>query len=174
MPWDRAREINNVIAIADPNPSEPGLDQALIETYRYEKNIVCAGLFMDNRLVQYSNIFNTTPYDTAYHFVHIMQTLGHISFEESDYPLEPCLVKDNEYLHAYDFVYLRNIYGHMTDFKLHPHHRAKHQGTWQMLRTKSPGLLDVFVQSGLNPCSISNFDWTEPMRRVGTPDGFHG
>src|SRR5271166_6218814 len=88
--------------------------QALVATYNYEKNVVCMGLLMDNNLVKYSDIFKTSPYDASYHFVHIMQTLERISFEEGEYPFDPILLYDNENLHAYDFVYLRNIYSSMT------------------------------------------------------------
>jgi len=69
---------------------------------------------------------------------------------------------------------LQNVYRHMTDHTLNAHVRAKYQGTWQMLRTRSAALLDVFVRSDLNPRAISDFDWTEPLRRVGKPDGFYG
>jgi len=147
--------------------------QALVKTYNYEQNIVCMGLFIDKRLDGYSDIFKTTSYDKNYNFVHIMQTLGDISFDESDYPFSPDIILDEgvENFHAYDFVYLRNIYRHMTDTNLDPHIRAKYLGTWQMLRTRSADLLNVFVRNNLDPRSISNFDWTEPLRRVGTPDG---
>lgn len=149
---------------------------ALVGTYNHEKNIICMGLFMDERLVEFSNIFRTDPYDTKYHFVHIMQHLQRISFGERAYPFAPSLMLDldTQYLHAYDLVYLQNVYRHMIDYRLSSHVRAKYQGTWQMLRTRSAALLDAFVRGGLDPRAISNFDWTEPMRRVGTPDGFYG
>ena len=150
--------------------------QALVKTYNREKNIICMGLFIDKQIDEYSKIFKTTPYDKNCNFVHIMQTLGRISFNEAEYPFNPDIILDEgiENLHAYDFVYLRNIYRHMTDTNLDPRIRAKYLGTWQMLRTRSADLLDVFVRNNLDPRSISNFDWTEPLRRVGTPDGYHG
>jgi hypothetical protein len=149
---------------------------ALVRTYMHEKNIVCMGLFMDNALTSYSDIFKTTPYDDTYHFVHIMQTLGTISFPDADYPLPTDLILPlgTEYLHAYDFVYLRNIYRHMNDTSILPHIRAKYLGTWHMLRTASTNLLDAFEKGGLDPRAICDFDWSEAMRRVGTTDGFHG
>lgn len=152
---------------------------ALVRAYRDEKDLPCTGLFMDNRLVEYSNIFYTTPYSEKYHFVHIMQHLIRISHDIEypgiDYPIPNDLIlpMGTEWLHAYDLVYLANIYRHMNDTPLHPHIRAKYLGTWQMLRAKSAALLDAYERGGLDPRAVCDLDWTEPMRRVGTEDGFY-
>jgi hypothetical protein len=148
---------------------------ALVRTYRDEKNVVCMGLMMDKSLVPYSDIFKTDPYDKRYHFVHIMQNLLRISFK-SGYPIDPIHIVDCglENLHAYDLVYIKNVYTHMTDPNMLPHHRAKYQGTWQMLRTRSASLLDAFVNSGFDARSVCDFDWSKPLRLVGTRRGFFG
>jgi len=39
-------------------------------------------------------------------------------------------------------------------------------------RTRSE--LDTLDNNAFDPRSISEIDWTEAMRRVGTKDGFHG
>ena len=150
--------------------------EALVRTYNYEKEIVCMGLFMDVDLVPHSDIFKTTPYDGKYNFVHIMQTLGRISFEDGGYPLpgDMMLDADTHYLHVYDFAYLQNIHRHMTDTSLHPSVRAKYLGMWQMLKARSQLLMETFERSGLNPQAICDLDWTEPMSRVGTSQGFFG
>ncbi|MGH6812728.1 MAG: hypothetical protein ACREDM_10400 [Methylocella sp.] len=134
--------------------------KALVRTYNHENNIICMGLFIDKTLVNCSHIFKTTPYDKNYNFVHIMQTLGDITFKESEYPFDSDIIlsQGTENLHAYDFVYLRNIYNHMTDSNLDPRIRAKYLGTWQMLRARSAGLLDVLVRNNLDPRSISDLD----------------
>jgi hypothetical protein len=150
--------------------------EALAAAHKHEKEISCTGLLMDNRLAGYSDIFKTTPYDDKYHFVHIMQTLGTISFLEAEYPIssELILPMGTEFLHAYDLKYLQNIHRHMTNINLHPRIRAKYMGTWQMLRSISAPLMDAFERSGFNPRSVCDFDWSEAMSRVGTPRGFHG
>ena len=150
--------------------------EALVRTYKYEKDIMCMGLFMDTSLVPYSHIFKTTPYDSNYHFVHIMQTLGSVNFELGQFPVPGSLLLDTdmENLHAYDFRYLQNVHRHMTDIGLHPSVRAKYLGTWQMLKMRNPLLFETFERSGLNPRSICDLDWTEPMRRIGTPKGYFG
>lgn len=134
------------------------------------------GLMMDNRLVPYSDIFHTSPYGERYRFVHIIQNLVRISYPERSYPIPTDLIlpTGTEYLHAYDLVYLQMIHKHMVDSGLTPKIRAKYVATWQIIRTKSAGLLDVFERSGFDPRSVCNFDWDEAMGRVGTPNGFHG
>jgi len=149
--------------------------KALVKTYNHERDIVCMGLFMDKRLVPDSKVFHTDPYDTSYHFVHIMQRLDLLR-SSSGYPINPTHILSTglESLHAYDLFYLKNIYRHMTDTKLYSHHRAKYQGTWQMLRTRHAAMMDVFMNSGFDPRAVSNFDWSTPMRQVGTQQGFFG
>jgi hypothetical protein len=150
--------------------------EALVRTYLHGKDIPCMGLFMDKTLTPHSNIFQTTPYDDTYHFVHIMQTLDDISFDDDSYPIPSDLIlpKGTEYFHARDFVYLQNIFRHMTDTSLPSRIRVKYLDTWHMIRTRSATLLDAFEKGGCDPRAICDFDWSEAMRRVGTPDGYNG
>ncbi|MBP9100497.1 MAG: hypothetical protein KBF68_03780 [Nitrosomonas sp.] len=150
--------------------------EALVQAYNYESKITATGLFMDKRLVPHSDIFKTDPYDAQYDYVHLMQTLGGIEFLSSTYPIEGWILKctEDEYFLAYDFTYLRNIHRHMINPNLPGPLRAKYITTWQLIRSRYAKILDALEANNFDPSSIASLDWTEPMRRVGTPDGYHG
>jgi len=150
--------------------------EALVQAYRYESKITATGLFMDKRLVPHSDIFKTDPYDAQYEYVHLMQRLGAIELQPKAFPIEGWILTCTsvEYLLAYDFTYLRNIHRHMTNPALPGPVRAKYITTWQLIRSRYAKLLDTLEANSFDPASIASLDWTEPMRRVGTPDGFHG
>lgn len=148
--------------------------EALIDAHNAEKKIQCSGLFMDNAVCTYSDIFELTPFNEQCQFVHIMQTLRHISWRRQEYPMPPELIIDTDllYLVAYDIYYLERIHHHMNDALLAPRVRQKYLRTWKMLKRRHPGLLDVLADNNFNPRAVSDFDWSEAMGRIGTPSGF--
>lgn len=150
--------------------------EALVECYEKEKSIKAMGVFMANKLVPYSDILHTTPFDEDCHFVHIMQRLDHVSRPGYTYPLPPELLWDTDldWLIAYDVVYLSNIHRHMSDSALGDSVRQKYAATWNAIRSRHPALLDALVASAFDPHAVCNVDWSEPLRRVGTEDGFFG
>lgn len=150
--------------------------EALVEAYRYESRITATGLFIDKQLVPHSNIFRTSPYDARYEYVHLMQRLDSIELRSPTYPIDGWIITGTglEYILAYDFVYLRNIHRHMINPDLPGAVRAKYITTWQLIRSRYAKILDSLEANHFDPSSIASLDWTDPMRRVGTPDGFHG
>jgi hypothetical protein len=150
--------------------------EALVRAHRRAGEIQCCGLFIENNLLGDCDVFQTEPYDVDCHFVHLMQLLDSIRFKDVTYPIsaELILPMGNEWLLAYELTYLRHIHGHMNDTNLSPRVRLKYAAAWQMIRKRHKALLDALEDNNFDPRSVSNFDWTEPMRRVGTPDGFHG
>lgn len=150
--------------------------EALVAAYRYESKISATGLFMDKRLVPFSNIFKTDPYDTQYEYVHLMQRLADMALQSPTFPIEGWILTCTgvEYHLAYDFTYLRNVHRHMRDPKLPGPVRAKYITTWQLIRGRHAKILDALEASNFDPKCIASLDWTEPMKRVGTPDGLHG
>jgi hypothetical protein len=46
--------------------------RALIQSYQREREIQCTGLFIDNELVPYVEIFVTDKYDDRSHYVHLL------------------------------------------------------------------------------------------------------
>lgn len=150
--------------------------KGLIYAYRHEQTIQCTGLFIDRKLVPDSNIFQYEPYDHQCCFAHLMQSLDQTNSGGTPYPLPNASINatDIEYLLAYDFTYLRNIYGHMNDVSLAPSIRAKYAAAWGLIRKRHKLLLDTLEANNFDPRSICDIDWTEAMRRVGTTEGFYG
>ncbi len=149
---------------------------ALIEAYRAENGLRCMGLFMSNAVVRYSSIFGTARFKGNCHFVYLMQSLLRWSFREQDYPLDPALLVDTDevWFLAYDIRYLGTIYRHKNDPALGPRVRGKYESTWRMLRKKHGGFMSVLEKHNFDPRAICACDWSEPLRRVGTPRGFFG
>ena len=55
---------------------------ALVRAYHRESEIQCTGLFIENELVPYLEWFKSDAYDDHCHFVHLMQTLDNISYQD--------------------------------------------------------------------------------------------
>ncbi|MDQ8020790.1 MAG: hypothetical protein REI94_03060 [Moraxellaceae bacterium] len=51
---------------------------ALIDAYNAEKDIKAIGLFMDNRLLRFCDIFHHTPFNDSYSFVYVTQALDQL------------------------------------------------------------------------------------------------
>ena len=146
--------------------------QALVDCYNKEKEIKSTGLYMDNKLIGYSDIFHVTPYDDDCSFVHVMQALDSISFDYKAYPIDPILVDStgmDEFVAPF-FVYLKNIWKHFHDEKLQEGVRLKYKNTWKMIESRHPGLLKVLVENDFNPVCVSKMDWTVAMGRAEDPN----
>lgn len=148
----------------------------LVSAHKYEKQIKCTGLFMDNRLIEDSNIFSTDQYDPEYSFVHIMQSLDTISFSGVEYPVPSCLILDQalEGFIAYDLFYLKNIYAHISDSSTSGSIRSKYVNTWSMLRQRHALLLDTLEYNNFDLNCVSSINWENEIRKIGTSKGFHG
>jgi hypothetical protein len=149
---------------------------ALIEAYKAEKAIQATGLFMNDRVVPYSDIFKAKRFNRNCHFVYFMQSLEHASFARKEYPIDPSLLLDTDemWLIAYDIRYLQVTYAHKNDPVLSPRVRKKYETTWKFLRKRYGVFMAALEDSGFDPRGICRCDWTEALRRIGTPDGFFG
>jgi hypothetical protein len=146
---------------------------ALVDCYMKEKTIQAMGVFMDNRIAPLSDVFKVTPYDNDCSFVHVMQNLDHVSFNDSSYPLDPILVDgtDLTWFVAEDVLYLSNIYRHMNDGELPEPVRNKYAATWALIRSRHTKLLDVLVAADFDPNAISkSSDWEHAVARARDPD----
>jgi hypothetical protein len=126
---------------------------ALIEAYRAEKAIQAMGLFMSNRVVAYSDIFETKRFNPNCHFAYIMQSLQGVSFKRADYPIDPVLLLDNDQIWfvAYDIRYLQVIHGHKNDSALSPRVRKKYETTWRFLQKQLGGFMSALEDSASIP-----------------------
>jgi hypothetical protein len=147
--------------------------RALIHSYNREHEIQCAGLFIENELVPYLGMFASDKYDESCHYVHLIEHLNSISFEENIYPVDWNLISSGnlaEFL-SYDMTYLKNIHAHMSDMSLPPRVRVKYLSAWQMIQKQHRTLLDVLERSNFDPRALCNVDWGPIFARVGTKQG---
>ena len=147
---------------------------ALVSSYQREKDIDCTGLFLDAPLLPDCDIFFYEQYDQNTYFIHLMQALNSLHFEEVDYPIDPILVGEAKWDLAYDFRYLRNIHRHMNDPNLHPRVRGKHAASWNLIRRRYQAIMDTLAANAFDPQSISIFDWSEATRRLDEDDATLG
>lgn len=150
--------------------------EALVDCYEREKEIKCTGVFLDEHLAKFSDIFHLTRYDENSYFVHVMQHLDQVSVPYQDYPIVGERIKETtmEWWIAYLLFYTRNIYGFASDVNLADSVRIKYKNTWNMIATRHPGLVRICVETGFNFRAVANLDWTEPFRRIGTDKGSWG
>jgi len=149
---------------------------ALVECYEREKKIKSTGLFLDSRLARLSTIFKVTPFDDKSYYVHILQELSGISWEYESYPIKGWIIESQgmEWQTAYALRFLKNTYDHANDIALPEAVRLKHQNAWKMISILHPGLTRRLAEAKFDFGKVVELDWTEPMRRIGTPDGFFG
>jgi hypothetical protein len=147
--------------------------RALIQSYRRAQEIQCTGLFIENELVPYNGSFESNKYDESSHYVHLLEYLREISFEDGHYPLEENLVPraGRELLLCYDVTYLRNIHVHMCNMDLPPRVRVKYLSAWQMIQKPHRPLLDVLERNDFNPRAVCDLDWGAALAKIGTVEG---
>jgi hypothetical protein len=149
---------------------------ALVRAYQRSNEIQCIGLFMDNMLVPYSDIFETKFFNDSCYHVAITQNLGHLSYAAKAYPLHPDLLVETDllYLVSYDITFLKNIYTHMNGDAFSQRIKRKYVNTWRVLKRHFPVLLRTLEKAQFNPRALCDVDWSDAMQRVGTDRGFHG
>ena len=147
--------------------------RALIHSYKREQEIQCTGLFIDSELVPYLRMFESDKYDDSCHYVHLIEHLKGVSFEEDVYPVDRNIISSGnlaEFL-AYDITYLKNIHAHMSDMGLLPRVRVKYLSAWQMIRKQHRTLLEVLERNNFDPRALCKVDWGPIFARVGSEQG---
>jgi hypothetical protein len=145
---------------------------ALIHSYKREREIQCTGLFIENDLVPYIEMFQSDKYDEHSHYIHLMDRLREISFHDDAYPLNKDLIfPDGLEVLSYDITYLKNIYGHMNNMDLAPRVRVKYLSAWQMIQKQHRALLDVLERSKFDPRAVCDMDWSPLFSKIGSANG---
>jgi hypothetical protein len=148
--------------------------RALVQSYHREREIQCAGLFIENQLVSYISEFASDKYDEHSHYVHLMESLEEIRFEEGSYPIDWNLVGPIglDVFLSYHITYLKNIHTHMSNMDLPPRVRVKYLSAWQMIQKRHRPLLDALERSNFDPRAVCEMDWGPVFARIGTADGY--
>jgi hypothetical protein len=147
--------------------------RALVQSYYREREIQCAGLFIENDLVPYIGGFESDKYDEHSHYVHLIEYLRQLPFAEGSAPIDPNSVRliglDGL---SYDIAYLQNVHTHMCNMAMSPRVRVKYLSAWQMIQKRHRALLNVLERSNFDPHSICDMDWKQVFKKIGTSDGF--
>lgn len=150
--------------------------KALVDCYLKESTLKCCGVFIDNRLAPFSNIFHLSEFDSAVSFVHVMQHLDQVSLPYCKYPISGEYLQDTsmEWWVAYLFRYLAIIHAHSKDSSLPSDVRSKFVMTWAMISDRHSGLLRRLEEANFAAEAVIEMDWSEPMSRIGTGEGAWG
>ena len=150
--------------------------KALVKCYEREKTIKCTGVFIDDEIAKYSDIFHLTRYDEHSHYVHVMQSLDDISVSYAEYPYPGWMLEATgmEWWVAYMLVYLKRTYRRAEDTALPEDVRLKHSNAWKMISSRHDGLCRRLVEAEFDFSAVVTMDWTECLRRIGTDDGAWG
>jgi len=145
--------------------------QALIEAYKTEKKIQAIGLFMDDKVVEYSNIFHLIPYEHNTHFVFTRQVLEDFyNFRRfRTYPISENFIEqtDEIWFLANDIVYLESIFEHKENMNLSDTVRTKHSATWNIYNERYPAFLAALEANKFNPKAICNkSNWEKSMHQA--------
>lgn len=142
--------------------------KALVDAYFAEKNIKAIGLFVQNQLIPYSDVFHTTPFNSEYSFVYITQALGEI---EDLYGSD---MEDlGDWLEQTDLTWMGGPeLLHVVDVirGCHENHPSsihkKYVATYKLYKKKYPKIIKVLEDNGLDIKAIApDADWTTVIER---------
>jgi hypothetical protein len=138
--------------------------EALVNSYKKEKDINGMGLFIFKNIKNLNKIFPTTSYDNDLDFVFLLGCIETLNFNTNgQLPTSDLLtISDTDAYWAIkiELNTLKNIYNHSiknSDTKV----RSKFLQTYQLYKNKYKQLLTTFEFKGFKPEVINNkFDWT--------------
>lgn len=147
--------------------------EALVKAYQTEKDIQAVGLFIDETVKPFMNIFETHLYDSQKDiwFVDTATMLRGKLFNSRDftYAKEDAIASATENLLAYDLVYLKQLFSNGHDQSLPPKVRNKYLTTWEFYRQKYKGLCAALEEADFRLEQVIKLDWEPFLRKIGTP-----
>jgi hypothetical protein len=135
--------------------------QALIDSYRAEKELIGCGLFIDNRLLEENRIFPTQRHCDRYHYVFLTQDIHRATeYGRSGFPFPGELVDSTTMTSPTyaQLIFLADIYRKASEHPT-PSVRAKFQATWNFYQNQYPSLCDALRLSGFDFKAIADADW---------------
>lgn len=152
--------------------------EALIKAYRNEKDIQAIGLFVDDTVKPFMDIFEMHEYDKekGLWFVDTTKMFRDKGLDKRDfeYLRYDAVVTGNESLLSYDLVYLERLCAHAHDVSLAPRIRVKYQTTWEIYRRKYGGLCAALEEANFDFRKVIKIDWEPFLKKIGTDEGFYG
>ena len=124
--------------------------EALINCYRFEKNINSIGLFITDQANKYQTIFPTIQYNKNLHFVFIQQYL--YRFEQECQSLEFFMVDQLDY--SYPIVremrIMKDVYEKMYSNDISSKTRGKFQNYWLAYEKKCPWIMNQWKENNFD------------------------
>jgi hypothetical protein len=144
---------------------------ALIKAYQTEKEIQAIGLFVDETVHPFMDVFETHVYDEqkGLWFVDTATTLGDNFSAGTDFSdaAENIVLTGNESFVAYDLVYLRQLFLHAHDHSAPPRVRVKYQTTWEIYRMKYKGLCAALENVNFDFKKVIPINWKPFLEQIG-------
>lgn len=140
---------------------------ALVNSYKKEKEINGMGLFIDNNILKYNNVFKAIPFDADLHFVYLMQSMELLLTFDCDIPIPTSLVDgaDNFYNIEWETKVLKTIkknIGIQTDSKI----RGKYLQTYYLYKQRYGKIIDKLEENSFDYKVISpDADWENSIRK---------
>jgi len=140
---------------------------ALVNAYLTEKDIGCAGLFVDDHCNGHNKYFRTAPYSKNLNFVYLNRHLEYLDRATGGkYPTNSMNCFDDAPLLPYQVRYLKDIFSDMRNHPS-PKARAKLLANWDFHAARYPALTDVLARNQFDITAITpNTNWSECIQSM--------
>lgn len=142
---------------------------ALINAYNAEKELKAIGLFIDNALLEFCNIFKYEKYNDNYSFVYITQSLYEIEDYALDgFPIPSELIEhtDSKWYVFPEIMHICEMYEGSINDAFIDSIKIKYKKSWEMYCKHYPNITSQLLNSNLEPKSISpKVNWNEVIER---------
>lgn len=141
--------------------------QALINAYNQEKDLIGVGLFLDNQLLAFNEIFPTQKNCPRFSYVFLTQHIERAnSYGQSEFPFDGELL-DSTTMNFPTFDQIQFLADVYKKAREHPvaKVRSKFQATWTFYELKFPGICNALQQSNFDCNAVANADWNAAKKK---------
>jgi hypothetical protein len=140
---------------------------ALVNAYLTEKDIGCAGLFIDDHCNNHNKYFHTAPYSKNLNFVYLNRHLEYLdNATGGKYPTSSVNCFDDAPYLPHQIRYLKDIFSAMRHHPS-PRARAKLLANWDFHSARYPALTDILARNQFDISAITpNTDWSKEIKSM--------
>ena len=140
---------------------------ALVNAYLSEKNIDCAGLFIDGHCNTHNKYFRTAKYTDDFNFVYLNRHLEYLDqFVGSTYPSNQHHLDDQAPFAPYQVRYLEDLYRTMRNHSS-PRARVKLLTSWDFHALRYPRMTEALVQGNFDISYLTpRTNWSEVQKAM--------
>jgi hypothetical protein len=136
---------------------------AIIAAYRAEKTIKAVGLFMCNGCAEFNHIHTLTHFDSKHSFVQtLLGVVKHFQLTCGGVEVDRFILEETDELcHLKDDIQLLQLFSQHRRTDIDPCVKAKHEATWQLIRSCNEQLLDALEEESFDLDVVNDeFDWS--------------